>query len=115
VPQVQALLRWDPGGYATRELADRVRLRFPPSVQLVSLTGAPAAVADLLHLADLPASADVLGPLPVAGSDDVRALVRAPFDAARETATALKAGQATRSARKAPDFVTVRVDPLEVG
>jgi primosomal protein N' (replication factor Y) (superfamily II helicase) len=115
VPQVQALLRWDPGGYASRELADRVRLRFPPAVLLASLTGSPAAVADLLQLVDLPPAADVLGPLPVEGSDDARALVRAPLADARGTVAALKAAQATRSARKSPDFVTVRVDPLEVG
>ncbi len=109
---VQALLRWDPPGAADRELADRVRLRFPPAVRLASLTGSGAAVADLLSVARLPDVAQVLGPTPT--ENGTRALVRVPLADGEALSAALKAGQAVRSARKAADFVTVVVDPLEL-
>ncbi len=110
---VQALLRWDPPGAADRELADRARLRFPPAVRMATLTGTAAAVADLLAGAELPVTAELLGPTPTdAGA---RALVRVPLADGAALSAALKAGQALRSARKAADFVTVAVDPLDLG
>jgi primosomal protein N' (replication factor Y) len=121
LPAVQALVRWDPAGYAARELAERERLDFPPAVRLALLTGAADAVAEVLALADLPGSAAVLGPLPVDGgrSGDerptVRSLVRVPRGDGPALSAALKAAQAVRSARKAADFVTVRVDPAVLG
>jgi primosomal protein N' (replication factor Y) len=113
---VQALLRWDPAGAADRELADRQRLRFPPAVRLASLSGALAAVADLLAAlpaSGLPAAAQVLGPSPTRGGA-TRALVRVPLADGAALAAALKAGQAVRSARKAGEYVTVVVDPLDL-
>jgi primosomal protein N' (replication factor Y) len=64
---VQALLRWDPAGYAARELAERRELGFPPAVRMASVTGASAAVAELLAAARLPDGAELLGPVPVPG------------------------------------------------
>jgi primosomal protein N' (replication factor Y) len=110
---VQALLRWDPPGAADRELADRVRLRFPPAVRMASLTGTGAALTDLLAVAELPPTAELLGPTPT--QMGARALVRVPLADADALSAALRAGQAVRSARKAADFVTVIVDPLELG
>ncbi len=110
---VQALLRWDPAGAADRELADRRRLGFPPAVSMAALRGTGAGVADLLAVTELPAGADVLGPVPHDGG--VRALVRVPLATAAALADALKAGQAVRSARKSGDFVTVTVDPVDLG
>ena len=51
VPAVQALVRWDPAGFAARELAERTELGFPPAVRMASLTGTASAVADLLAAA----------------------------------------------------------------
>ena len=72
---VQALLRWDPGWLAARELAERRELGFPPAARMAALTGAAAAVAELLAAARLPEGAEVLGPVPV-GEDQERMLVR---------------------------------------
>ena len=77
VPAVQALVRWDPAGFAARELADRTELGFPPAVRMASLTGTAAAVADLLAAADLPAEAQVIGPVP-ADDGAERMLLRVP-------------------------------------
>lgn len=126
LPAVQALTRWDPAGFAARELAERARLGFPPAVRLVELSGAPEAVTELLAAAALPPSADVLGPVPVdeprravaatpAQRPRARALVRVPRDDGQALVGALRAAQAVRSAHKVADFVTVRVDPVVVG
>jgi primosomal protein N' (replication factor Y) len=113
VPAVQALVRWDPAGHAARELGDRTELRFPPAERLASIAGVSAAVADLLAQAELPAGHDLIGPVPVREGGE-RVLVRVPRACGAELAASLKAAQAVRSARKAPDPVRVQLDPLEV-
>ncbi|HEY3477756.1 MAG TPA: primosomal protein N' [Streptomyces sp.] len=62
---VQALVRWDPAGHALRELAERAELRFPPVSRMASVTGPPAAVAELVDLVRLPPGTDQLGPVPL--------------------------------------------------
>lgn len=108
---VQALLRWDPVWFAGRELAERRELRFPPAARMVSLTGAPSAVAELLAAARLPAGAEVLGPVP-AGEGEERVLVRVRRAQAAELAAALHAAAAVRTLRKAEPPVRIQVDPL---
>jgi len=121
VPVVQALVRWDPAGFAARELAERTELGFPPAVRMASLTGTAAAVEDLLRLAHLPPGAERLGPVPVAGpvlgagggaeEPMERWLLRVPRREGRALAAALHAAAGVRSARKAPDPVRVELDP----
>ena len=41
---VGALLRWDPAGYARRELSLRQELMLPPAVRIASITGGRSAV-----------------------------------------------------------------------
>ena len=108
----QALLRWDPVGYAQRELSERAELRFPPSARLASATGEWSAVRDLLARTRLPAGAEVLGPQPVLGEhgeERARAVIRTSRDHGEELAVALKAAQAIRSAHKEP-AVRLRID-----
>jgi primosomal protein N' (replication factor Y) len=134
---VQALLRWDPGTFAERELADRVALGFPPGVRMASLTGTAAAIADLLAVADLPAGAEVLGPVPLVSGGGAppaepsagsaasaparapapleRALVRVAPAHGPALSAALRAAQGVRSARKVDEQVRVQLDPLELG
>ncbi|WP_169454381.1 primosomal protein N' [Catelliglobosispora koreensis] len=111
--QVQALIRWDPGWLADRELAERRALRFPPAAQLASLTGVQAAVSELLDATALPPGAEVLGPLPV-GEDQERMLVRVRRSAGPALAEALHAAAGVRSARKAADPVRIQLDPQEL-
>jgi primosomal protein N' (replication factor Y) len=139
-PVVQALVRWDPAGHAATELAARAEVGFPPAVRMASVEGSPAAVAEVLDELgagrvglDLgPATGgplpglDVLGPVelePDAGPPGSRAdaqpreraLLRVPRADGRALAAALHAAQAARSARKAPDPVRIRLDPVEIG
>ena len=105
---VQALVRWDPAGAAVRELAERTALGFPPAVRMASVTGSPAAVADLL--AGL-ALGEVLGP--VTDGELERALVRVPRSQGSALAAALRTAAAVRSARKA-EPVRIELDPLRL-
>lgn len=111
-PAVQALIRWDPVTAAARELADRGELGFPPATRMAALTAPPAAIAELLELADLPEGADLIGPVPV-DADTERTLIRVPRPAGAQLAVALKAAAAIRSARKSADAVRITLDPIE--
>ncbi|MEV5766971.1 primosomal protein N' [Micromonospora sp. NPDC052213] len=110
---VQALLRWDAAWFAARELAERRELGFPPAVRMASVTGPPAAVADLLAEARLPAEAELLGPVPADGERE-RMLVRVPRARAAALAGALHSAAGVRTARKAVDPVRLQVDPLSL-
>ncbi len=108
---VQALVRFDPGWLAGRELSERRELGFPPAVRMATLTGTPAAVAELLSVARLPEGTDVLGPVPAAEGQE-RMLLRVPRSAGLALAGALHAAAGVRSAKKAADPVRIQVDPL---
>ncbi|GAA2436899.1 primosomal protein N' [Streptomyces macrosporus] len=127
---VQALVRWDPAGHARRELAERAELGFPPVSRMAAVTGPPEAVAELLASADLPADAEILGPVPLPApppgrprrpgappADErwERALVRVPPGSGAALAAALRTAQAARLARRASAPVRVRVDPDDIG
>jgi primosomal protein N' (replication factor Y) len=123
LPPVQALVRWDPVTQAERELAERRELRFPPAVRVAALTGPQDAVQDVLDAAELPAAAEVLGPVPVPdGRSDhhrgetpaVRMLVRVDRRSGTALACALRAAQAIRSARKDSGVVRLQLDPAEL-
>jgi primosomal protein N' (replication factor Y) (superfamily II helicase) len=110
---VQALLRWDPGWFAARELAERRELRFPPAARMASLTGRTEAIAELLDAARLPEGAEVLGPVPAA-DDQERMLVRVSRSGAADMARALHEAAAVRSAKKAALPVRIQVDPADL-
>jgi len=121
LPAVQALLRWDPAGFAERELAERAGLGFPPAARMAAITGSSAAIAELVASARLPARAEVLGPVPAepngAGPDpgpQQRVLIRIPRTDGLALARALHDAQAARSARKDGGAVRVQLDPAEV-
>ncbi|NAZ88210.1 primosome assembly protein PriA [Kineococcus sp. T90] len=119
---VQALVRWDPAGFAERELAQRAELDLPPAARFAGLIGSTADVAEavgaaLAAMPDVP-GARVLGPIPLpprpGAAEQVRTVVRVPRPASAELARALKAVTAGRSVRKLP-VVRVRVDPQQIG
>ncbi|MEV4282839.1 primosomal protein N' [Actinoplanes xinjiangensis] len=110
---VQALLRWDPGWFAARELAERRDLGFPPAARMASVTGQATAVAELLSLAHLPDGAEVLGPVP-ADDEQERMLLRVTRSRAADLAHALHEAAGVRSARKAALPVRIQVDPADL-
>lgn len=123
LPVVQSFVRWDPTGFAERELAERRELGFPPAVSMASVTGSPEHVRELLDQIALPESAELLGPVPIGGDrstgpDDThrteRALLRVPRAQVGALARSLKVAASARSARRDEHLAQVRVDPLHV-
>ena len=112
-PALQALVRWDPAGFATRENDQRLATHLPPAVRLATVTGDPGAVDDALTLLAPPDGAEVLGPVVVSddpASGEVRLVVRVPRTLGAALSTALGELQRLRSARKL-DAVRIQVDP----
>lgn len=116
---VQAVVRWDPAGFARRELADRAELGYPPAARIAELTAPYTALAELLEALRLGEDTQLLGPTALAGAPGAdgeahRALIRCAREAGHGLAVALKSAQGVRSARKAADHVRVRIDPVDL-
>jgi primosomal protein N' (replication factor Y) len=112
---VQALVRWDPVGFAGAELADRVAVGLPPARRIAVLRGSVDDLADVLARCVLPAGTEQLGPVPVADSGDQQVVLRVDSAVGGVLAAALTAVQGERSVRKETGHVTVRIDPVGFG
>jgi primosomal protein N' (replication factor Y) len=113
VREVQALIRWDPLGYAQRELAERLALHLPPAVRVAQLVGEPQAARELVDVVVEELGPAVLrrsGPLPGA-EDEVSWLLAVSMSDGPRLAAALQRAQAARSLRRAP-VVGARLDPV---
>jgi len=111
-PALQALVRWDPRGFAARELAVRAEAHLPPASRMATITGDEAAVADALSLLRPPPTTETLGPVPV--GDELRVVLRVPRAHGRDLTEALGELQRLRSSRKL-SAVRVQVDPPSLG
>ena len=115
---LQAVVRWSPEGYATREVEERRAARLAPAAKLAELTGPPESVTDLIarlrELLPTTTGLEVLGPVDV-DDETVRAVVRTPRAHGPALVRALKEGQSARSAKKNPGSVRVQVDPPSFG
>jgi primosomal protein N' (replication factor Y) len=120
-PALQALVRWDPAGFARREIDERRAAHLPPASRVATIAGPvdelEAAVAGLA----LPDGAEVLGPVPApssapgdAATGGERYVVRVPRSSGPSLSSALLRMQAQRSARKEP-HLRVEVDPVSLG
>ncbi len=103
----QACVRWDPAGWARRELAEREDLHFPPAWRLARITGPAGALRDVEEEVSERVDCEMLGP-----SGDAL-LLRVPRSRGRQLTTALKDIQAERSAKK-EEPVRVQIDPLDL-
>ncbi|SCB91581.1 MULTISPECIES: primosomal protein N' [Gordonia] len=128
---VQALIRWDPVGFASIQLQERVELGFPPAVTMASVDGPTGVITDFVEHLELPSDADVLGPVPLppgvrppagsaeweAAADDEmdRILVRLPRKHGRLLAEALVAGQVRRNTHRQTGPIRVQIDPPTIG
>jgi len=127
-PVLQALLRWDPTGFARREMADRQSAHLPPASRLATLVGDADSVSSALKMLRLPDGAEVLGPVPhsvvrrTGARQDpdpveqslVRAVIRAPRSSGPQLSRALVELQGVRAAKKLTP-VRVQVDPISLG
>ncbi|MEP6651231.1 MAG: primosome assembly protein PriA, partial [Lapillicoccus sp.] len=112
LPVVQALVRWDPAGFAARELAQRRSARLTPAARMATVTAAPDVLTEAMAAFSPPRGAEILGPVE-AGDHAVRVVVRIAAERGAALSRELQHLQAGRSSRKLPP-VRVQVDPLDL-
>lgn len=120
---VEALVRWDPVWLASRELGDRAELGLPPVRRTAVLTGdlaaiESAAVALSADAATGRGGVEVLGPLPCEeprqDAPRARIVVRADDSDAHGLPRLLRTLRSSRSLRKEPGELEVRLDPSDL-
>ena len=96
------LVTWRHAAFASSELADRRRLRFPPAVRVATVTGTVEAVARAVAASGADSS-DVLGPVDL-GPSSVRTIIRFDYGEGQGMAAALRAEviRAATSRRRPP-------------
>lgn len=123
-----ALLRWDPAGYAQRELSLRVELELPPAVRIASVTGPRSAVEHYVGavVAELGSAGITLrsaGPAPLLltgpqsgrrSAEDVRTLLFFPYGQASAVVRVLRVTRAAVAAKRAVEPVQLRLDGVDV-
>ena len=123
-----ALLRWDPAGYAQRELSLRTELGLPPAVRIASVTGPRAAVEHFTgaveaHLAGEAMTVRTAGPAPLLltappsgrrSAEDVRTLLFFTYAQAAAVVRALRVTRAAVAAKRTTDPVQLRLDGVDV-
>jgi primosomal protein N' (replication factor Y) len=113
---VQALVRWDPPWFASRELAERRELQLPPTVRSASITTDYAAATTAFTVLDehIRDSWRIIGPLSL---DETRAriLVTVPRSDGARLVTVLREIAAARSIRRDREQLEIRVDPYSWG
>lgn len=121
---LQALVRWDPAGFAARELAERQVLGLPPAVRTAAITGPRAAVeafmaaARLGELGEDPALR-IIDPVPVEDAGDeedpeYRAIVFMSYRLAPAVTERLRATRSAVSAARRHAPVQIRCDALDI-
>lgn len=115
LPVIEALVRWAPEWFASREIAERTELSLPPSVWMARLTGPLRAVrAAGEEMAAAVPTLERLGPLSTS-DDEAHLLLRGPLALAPEATRALQAMRRGRSARKEPEQVAIRIGAADLG
>ena len=107
LPQVQALIRWDPAWYAATEYAERVAAGLPPVTRVIAVTGSDDAVRDVV--ANVPPSFSRLGPV-LTQDGRARISLIGPRSASHEAAKALHAALGARSVKSTGDLPNIRMD-----
>lgn len=121
---LQALVRWDPVGFALEELEERAQLMLPPAVRTAAITGEEAAVKDFLAKLTLPDDVRVVGPTVLENpegfyeqtTDQVlwRVILFFSYARAHDITPALRAVRSASSALRTHPPVQVRCDGLDI-
>lgn len=113
---VASLVRWDPTGAASRELAERREVGLPPAVRTAALTGSPESLTVFMDGLDLSHSVRIAGPVPVEdprAANTSRLLLFFSFQDAGGVVRQLKERKSGQSAKRVAEPVHVRVDPSD--
>jgi len=119
-----ALLRWDPAGFAARELALRQELNLPPAVRVASVTGPRADVLHFTGALGRSLELRAVGPSPLSVSAarqgaqaeeaDVRTLLFIPYGQAAQATKEMRAVKAASAAKRTAGPVQLRLDGVDV-
>lgn len=121
---LQALVRWDPVGFALDELDERATLGLPPAVRTAAVTGSPSAVGTFMSSLVIPEDVRVVGPTPLEdprgyydseGQEElVRMILFFSYARAPEVTAMLRSARASSSALRQHEPVQVRCDGLDI-
>lgn len=125
---VGALLRWDPAGFAQRELSLRSELQLPPAVRIASVTGPRVAVEHFTgavesELGTAGIMVRTAGPAPLLSggppaarrpAEDVRTLLFFPYSQAAAVVRVLRVTRAAAAAKRTTEPVQLRLDGVDV-
>ncbi|HJD50367.1 MAG TPA: primosomal protein N', partial [Candidatus Rothia avistercoris] len=121
---LEALVRWDPMGFALWEMDERAEIGLPPAVRTAAITGSERAVQVFLEAITLPDEARVNGPMPLADStgyyegeadsDLYRAIIFFPYAVGAKLTHHLRSIKASLAALKKSEPVQIRCDGLDI-
>ncbi|MDO4898810.1 MAG: primosomal protein N', partial [Rothia sp. (in: high G+C Gram-positive bacteria)] len=121
---LEALVRWDPMGYALWEMEERQEIGLPPAVRTVAITGSMSGVEAFLAALEIPEDVRVSGPVPLddasgfyegeADEQLYRAILFFSYARGHQFTRHIRAIKASLSALKKSDQVQVRCDGLDI-
>jgi primosomal protein N' (replication factor Y) len=105
---VQALVRWDAGWFATRELADRKATGLPPDSRAAVIKGETNDVLAVIAAVESELNVRILGPT------DGQAIILTDRKSGSSLADLLHTVTASRSAKAALGVVHCHLDPRDI-
>ncbi|AUI52588.1 primosomal protein N' [Arthrobacter crystallopoietes] len=115
---VGQLVRWDPAGAASRELALRRELQLPPALRIAAITGSTAGIETFMSGLELPGDVRTVGPTELenygAPAGHHRLLLFFSYQQGNTVTGALRARKAAVSAKRLAEPVQVRCDGLDL-
>ena len=106
--------RWDPVGFAERQLSERADAHLAPAARVLHLQGSARDLLAVLDAVDMPTPSRVTGPEPQPDGSTT-ALVSIPWRYGPQFSTRLRSVLAERQAARRGDPVTVHIDPGNPG
>lgn len=123
-PALEALIRWDPLGFALWEMDERAEIGLPPAVRTAAITGSESAVETFLAALELPEGARVSGPVPLddptgyyegeAESPLYRAIIFFTYSQGQALTHHLRSVKASLAALHKSEPVQIRCDGLDI-
>jgi primosomal protein N' (replication factor Y) len=105
---IQALIRCDPVGFASRELRERTQAHLPPAWAVAEVLGEPNSVRNFAGLMQLPQSGEALGPVNV--GQEERLIVRVPGSEINALSNAMRQAAAAVSAQNKSALYTLTIN-----
>ena len=110
----QALIRWDPVGFAKRQLQERQSAHLPPAARAISLQGSARDVLEVIDELSLPEPSQIIGPV-AEPNGLARVHIGVPWRHGADMSHQLRNVLAQRQAAHRGDPVRVHVDPAQLG